>query len=92
MDNLVENNEIWPKINDSLQKINSIGTHLTLQCQIHIDEFTTVSCAEDFDKVPEGGCRRICRSLIACGHYCNSICHVIDREHIKYKCKEPCAK
>ncbi|XP_026476066.1 NFX1-type zinc finger-containing protein 1-like [Ctenocephalides felis] len=92
MDNLVASSKIWPKINDSLEKINCVGPHLTLRCQIHIDEFTTISCAEDFNKAPEGGCSRICRSLIPCGHYCNSVCHVLDREHQKYKCKEPCTR
>ncbi|PSN54493.1 hypothetical protein C0J52_05539 [Blattella germanica] len=52
-----------------------------------------VSSAEDFSDIPEGGCSLICDCLLACGHHCKKICHVIDREHNNYNCPvTPCDK
>ncbi|GLH02045.1 Regulator of nonsense transcripts 1 homolog [Gryllus bimaculatus] len=92
MDNLVESSKIWPKIKDSLMKQESYGTHLTLQCEIHHDQQTLVNCAEDFKKVPEGGCSLLCEVQLQCGHQCESVCHVNNREHKEYKCYKKCER
>lgn len=51
-----------------------------------------VSCAKDFEKVPEGGCNLECGVLLRCGHSCKSVCHVNNRDHSRYKCPERCER
>lgn len=92
MDILTQSNNVWPKIKSVLEEHGSLGTELTLQCQVHPDQQTEVHKAEDFLKVPEGGCSKLCAKQLDCGHTCSSMCHVTDREHTKYKCKSKCTK
>ena len=92
MDNLTRSSKIWPKIKETLQKQDALGTHLTLRCQVHPAVFTRVSTAGDFDKVPEGGCLQICGDELPCGHRCKSFCHVRDREHGSVQCSEQCER
>lgn len=68
------------------------GDELSLECAIHSGIITKVSKSEDFNMIMEGGCTMLCKSLLPCGHYCSSICHPYDREHIELKCREPCNK
>jgi len=69
-----------------------LGDELTLECAIHSGITTTVAKCDDFNLIMEGGCSMMCNSLISCGHYCKSICHSYDREHLEFKCMEPCNK
>jgi len=69
-----------------------LGDELTLECVVHSGITTKVSKSEDFNKIREGGCTRLCKSLLNCGHYCSSVCHSHDREHLVLKCREPCNK
>nr|CAD7432792.1 unnamed protein product [Timema monikensis] len=92
MDNLTESSTIWPTIKETLVSQEALGTHLTLRCQIHTTQFTRVGAAEDFHSVPEGGCSLMCGAKMPCGHICNSICHILNREHTDYKCMEPCER
>lgn len=48
--------------------------------------------ASDFAKSPDGGCLKKCNADLRCGHSCTSICHVLDREHKEFRCKEKCTK
>jgi len=68
------------------------GDELTLECAIHSGITTKVSKSEDFNIIMEGGCTMLCKSLLLCGHYCSSVCHSYDREHLELKCNEPCNK
>ncbi|KAJ9594037.1 hypothetical protein L9F63_014514, partial [Diploptera punctata] len=92
MDNLTKRNSIWPKVKDSLKQQDAIGTHITLRCQIHPSEFTRVCCATDFSNSPEGGCKRLCDTELACGHNCKSVCHIRNRGHENYRCFERCGR
>ncbi|XP_030749161.1 NFX1-type zinc finger-containing protein 1-like [Sitophilus oryzae] len=83
-------NQIWDKVNETLQSQNAIGDALTLKCQIHPYNFTQVKSAEDFEIISEGGCSLPCNVLLACGHNCKRTCHVGDRDHAQFKCNEPC--
>ncbi|CAG9821989.1 unnamed protein product [Phaedon cochleariae] len=89
---LCNNSEIWPKINETLKNQDAIGTHLALRCQVHTDKVTRVKTAEDFSKMPEGGCDRMCEAMLNCGHICKRLCHVEDREHQRFKCNETCER
>jgi len=92
MENLTRSSKIWPKIKETLQKQDALGTHLTLRCQVHPSVFTRVSSAADFHKVPEGGCLQICGAVLPCGHICKKVCHVRNREHGNVRCSELCER
>jgi hypothetical protein len=92
MENLTRSSKIWPKIKETLQKQDALGTHLTLRCQVHPSVFTRVSSAADFINVPEGGCLQNCGAAFPCGHICKSVCHVHDRENRNVRCSEQCER
>lgn len=92
MDILEKNNAIWPQIKKSLEELNCIGKYLTLKCQNHPEQLTSVQSAEDFLKISEGGCALPCQKLLECSHVCASMCHITDRDHRVYTCKERCLK
>ncbi|XP_014216560.1 NFX1-type zinc finger-containing protein 1-like [Copidosoma floridanum] len=92
MNDLLVNNDIWPKVKKVLEDENAIGDYIRIRCQIHRDQFFEVRKAEDFKQSPEGGCSKKCDLLLSCGHVCTNVCHILDREHIKYRCKQKCVK
>lgn len=71
---------------------NLLGPALQLRCRIHQDCVTLVKSDSDFDKVSEGGCNQLCMSELNCGHTCSRLCHIRNRDHQNYKCKNPCKK
>jgi hypothetical protein len=92
MENLTRSSTVWQKIEDTLKKQEALGAHLTLRCQVHPTMFTPVRTAADFDNVPEGGCLQRCASELPCGHTCERVCHIHNREHINMLCMEPCER
>lgn len=92
MNNLYSSGNLWKQIKETLEKQDSFGDELTLECAIHSGIITKVSKSEDFNIIMEGGCGMLCKSLLSCGHYCSSVCHSYDREHLEMKCREPCNK
>ncbi|KAJ8878732.1 hypothetical protein PR048_019318 [Dryococelus australis] len=93
MDNLTQSSEIWQKIRSSLVSQQSLGEGLTLRCQIHPNSICQVRTAGDFAKnVPEGGCMEPCLVLMSCGHKCQSMCHIQDREHTFSRCLQECPR
>lgn len=89
---LLASSELWQKIADKLTDQGSLGPFLTLRCEIHPDHITRVATANDFHKVSEGGCGQLCSQLLDCGHTCKSLCHVINKTHDLYTCREPCLR
>lgn len=62
-----------------------LGNELTLECSIHNGTFSKVSKGNDFINRK---CPRPCSQLLKCNHYCKSICHTQDREHMfMFKCR-----
>uniref|UniRef100_A0A6P7FVC7 NFX1-type zinc finger-containing protein 1-like n=1 Tax=Diabrotica virgifera virgifera TaxID=50390 RepID=A0A6P7FVC7_DIAVI len=90
MKQLRENSEIWPQVEATLKKQDAIGPYLSLRCQIHRGQITHVKSEEDFLKLPEGGCTLKCEAKLKCNHFCTRICHVLDRDHADYNCRQPC--
>uniref|UniRef100_A0A667YEL4 Zinc finger NFX1-type containing 1 n=1 Tax=Myripristis murdjan TaxID=586833 RepID=A0A667YEL4_9TELE len=84
--------KLWSNIFHTLREKGQIGTALTLSCQNHPDRQIKVSCAEDFNQAPEGGCKQPCEFRLDCGHVCTSVCHPYDPEHKKYKCGKKCQR
>ncbi|KAJ8042127.1 NFX1-type zinc finger-containing protein 1 [Holothuria leucospilota] len=83
-------NPLWKAIINDLHKRKCIGPHLKLVCRNHSETFTEVSVAEDFRRVPDGGCSEPCNARLNCGHTCQKACHPEDKEHRKVSCKKPC--
>ncbi|GJQ79482.1 hypothetical protein Trydic_g16335 [Trypoxylus dichotomus] len=92
MDLLCANSNVWQRIRNVLEEQDSLGTSLALRCQIHHDKITAVANETDFQKVSEGGCDLICGQSLPCGHQCKSFCHILNRDHNEYQCKENCIK
>ncbi|XP_063233033.1 NFX1-type zinc finger-containing protein 1-like isoform X1 [Bacillus rossius redtenbacheri] len=93
MDHLTGSSELWRQIRASLVAQQSLGGALPLRCQVHQGQCSQVKAAGDFLRsVPEGGCMLPCRVLMPCGHKCQSVCHVQDREHAAKRCLQDCAR
>lgn len=62
-----------------------LGSELTLECSIHKGTLSKVSKCEDF---VNRKCPRPCLQQLKCNHYCQSVCHTRDREHMyMFKCR-----
>ena len=84
-------NAIWANI---LKPIcEHCGPRLPLYCPNHPDNEGSIAIKdEDFNQVPEGGCRLPCEYRMPCGHTCPLVCHGYGPEHKKIKCFKPCSK
>lgn len=101
--NLISQCELWKSVKSSLQSLCSLGiklilllfsfclkfcflgSELTLECSIHKGTLSKVSKSEDF---VNRKCPRPCLQQLKCNHYCQSICHTHDREHMfMFKCR-----
>ncbi|XP_043566132.1 NFX1-type zinc finger-containing protein 1 isoform X1 [Chiloscyllium plagiosum] len=89
---ILANVPLWSKIMHTLHEKANIGPSLMLTCQNHPKTMTLVSKAEDFNKVPEGGCSLPCAYRLDCGHVCTRACHPYDMEHKQFNCLKPCQK
>ncbi|XP_025836125.1 NFX1-type zinc finger-containing protein 1-like isoform X2 [Agrilus planipennis] len=89
---LCNNSQIWPNIKGVLEKQKALGSSLTVRCQIHQDQVAHIEKLEDFKKVPEGGCLKMCNALLNCGHICKKCCHLVDRDHETFRCTERCTR
>lgn len=94
MDCLVNSpSKTWERISTELQEQGSIGTGVKLWCQNH-EEIIEVKSPEEFrEKAPEGGCTKMCKGVLPrCDHACRKMCHIVDKEHKMYQCKEQCER
>ncbi|KAK3589664.1 hypothetical protein CHS0354_015168 [Potamilus streckersoni] len=90
---LTRHSELWQDIIETLEKEERLGKALNLYCQNHPNDGFKAADAHDFEKfAPEGGCKKECKTLLKCGHFCQRLCHPDDRNHENYKCKEPCER
>ncbi|KAI8335061.1 P-loop containing nucleoside triphosphate hydrolase protein [Chlamydoabsidia padenii] len=80
-------NEIVSTMEDGANEV--IGTTLGLQCAIH-NVTTQVQWPVDFSEVKEGGCSRLCGTILDCGHQCPLRCHSYEHEDVR--CVEQCKK
>ena len=94
MNQLKARSPTWRKIEEKLKnrQPGHIGPAVTIQCQVH-GTIQSVSGDQEFSRLaPEGGCVQNCNSELDCGHICVSVCHIQDRDHVVYKCKQQCLK
>ena len=86
---LCSQSSLWKEICKDLESEGQLGNTMPLICEKH-GNVTDVKTAEDFKKVPEGGCNEPCEDRLKCGHVCVRRCHAGDPEHIRYKCRKKC--
>ncbi|XP_069114828.1 NFX1-type zinc finger-containing protein 1-like [Argopecten irradians] len=89
---LRENSGLWKQILDKAEAKGLLGTSLSLCCRNHTQIKTNVSDANDFQKVPGGGCLLKCSAELPCGHHCDRICHIDDPDHVQTQCNSRCKK
>ena len=85
---------LWRNIIGSMKQQNLVGSHLTLKCEPHEIKHL-VSKAQDFNKVPEGGCSKVCGVRRPnCGHICSRKCHPYDSNEAYHpgECTKPCIR
>ncbi|UYV64754.1 ZNFX1 [Cordylochernes scorpioides] len=83
---------LWNNIVGYLTESQNISNVLKLRCQQHTDRVTEVRREEDFRNVKEGGCDLPCNYRLECGHSCTRMCHIYDRDHVKFQCNKVCNK
>ena len=92
-DHLAAHSTLWKQISTYMKGKGHFGEGLELYCQNHPkDSPLLVKNSEDFKKAPEGGCSRICKARLQCGHKCEKYCHMLDQEHLTTMCHKPCTK
>ena len=84
------NSQLWKKILNDLREKHKVGSALQLCCINHPLSITDIRVPKDFENAPQGGCWQQCNKYLDCGHRCMLKCHVTDKDHKKYRCKEPC--
>ena len=85
-------NTLWRDIIKDMRERGNVGKALMLMCQNHPKTVIHASCAEDFEKAPNGGCTIPCAERLECGHMCHMMCHPVDPEHLEYECQKPCTR
>ncbi|CAH2096329.1 unnamed protein product [Euphydryas editha] len=92
IDILKANSSLWENIAKTLESQDSLGRSIKLKCENHVNQITTISCIDDFSKVPEGGCLLKCNYNLPCLHACPLVCHNYDRGHTTTKCHLKCER
>eukprot|EP00347_Sterkiella_histriomuscorum_P010451 403376237 len=92
-----EQQQLWLEVLNYLKEGQYIGQSLNLCCERH-KIITQIQKPEDFQNVPEGGCKLPCNARLTCGHSCKNICHSYELTledstgHKNFKCLNKCEK
>jgi len=88
--NKSENNKyLWTEIIKLANEKKVIDEKFEFKCQKH--KITNiVKVPQDFNKIPEGGCNKLCKERLECGHVCEFYCH--NFEHRREHCNKPCQR
>ena len=88
---LEKESSLWAKMMETAKEAGCFGDALSLFCENHPqDDGVKVTTADDFNKVPEGGCLKPCQARLPCGHVCPRVCHNYDKEHEFVDCYKTC--
>jgi len=80
---------LWEKIFNLASANKILVDDLKICCQKH-KNITYIKTKKDFNNIPEGGCKEICKERMDCGHICELFCHNFPHESVK--CNKPCEK
>ncbi|OAX80316.1 hypothetical protein ACJ72_05356 [Emergomyces africanus] len=88
--------ELWTRFTDLLKAASHIYSGFPTKCERHPQRKALLSCPQDFDYWPDGGCMEPCGVTLNCGlHQCPSRCHQL-YDHSKMPCdhlvQHTCAK
>ena len=73
-DLLAEKSKLWKEVVMAAKSTGIFGSELHLVCHNHPeDEGVRAVSAEDFTRVPEGGCMKPCEYRLKCGHVCPKV-------------------
>ena len=73
-DLLAEKSRLWKEVVMAAKSTGIFGSELHLVCHNHPeDEGVRAVSAEDFTRVPEGGCMKPCEYRLKCGHVCPKV-------------------
>ena len=73
-DLLAEKSKLWKEVVMTAKSTGIFGSELHLVCHNHPeDEGVRAVSAEDFTRVPEGGCMKPCEYRLKCGHVCPKV-------------------
>eukprot|EP00347_Sterkiella_histriomuscorum_P007358 403349252 len=92
--NIEGQQQLWFEVLDYLRKNKLLGPALNLCCEKHKNA-TAIQNPEDFQNVPEGGCKQLCNARLNCGHACKIVCHYYEQAstgHSKFKCLQECGR
>ncbi|KKZ62783.1 hypothetical protein EMCG_02894 [[Emmonsia] crescens] len=79
--------ELWKRFTDLLKEGSHIYSGFPIKCERHPDRKALLSCPQDFDNCPDGGCMEPCGVTLNCGiHPCPSRCHQL-YDHSRMPCK-----
>lgn len=79
--------ERWKDFAKYMKSRDLYGTHLQLSCYEHGDTFN-VGRWQDFDLMRNGGCSKLCETLMNDGHRCPEVCHFLSHDQVV--CHEAC--
>uniref|UniRef100_A0A2S2P903 NFX1-type zinc finger-containing protein 1 n=2 Tax=Schizaphis graminum TaxID=13262 RepID=A0A2S2P903_SCHGA len=85
---LARASKLWSSVKKYLSNMNALGPTLLLKCQIHNKCLGSVSNHLDFQRFTV--CQLKCNAKLSCGHLCEKLCHVEDRDHLMVKCSNVC--
>ncbi|KAI7880615.1 hypothetical protein K492DRAFT_147074 [Lichtheimia hyalospora FSU 10163] len=83
---------VWANVTQQMRARGMLDSHLTVTCKSHPDTTNQLGHYKDFDLVRNGGCNRICNTLLECGHACEELCHHLKHANAANKCKRPCVR
>ncbi|CDH49006.1 nfx1-type zinc finger-containing protein 1 [Lichtheimia corymbifera JMRC:FSU:9682] len=83
---------IWANVAQQMRARGSLDSHLTVTCKSHPDTTNHLGHHRDFEAVRNGGCNRVCNTLLECGHACEEMCHHLKHSSATSKCKRPCVR
>ena len=84
---------LWESIISDVEDRGCFGSGLPLYCCNHPETKFTARKDSDFAaNAPNGGCQRMCDIRLLCGHSCTQTCHIVDREHEKFRCMKTCER
>ncbi|KAF4451945.1 hypothetical protein F53441_5140 [Fusarium austroafricanum] len=81
--------QTWSTVYDKFNDRGHFNKFLPVTCENHGIK-TLISCAEDWDTVSGGGCKKPCEHTCPEGHPCGLTCHPYDQPEVK--CQSRCEK
>ncbi|KAI9488881.1 hypothetical protein BDB00DRAFT_846083 [Zychaea mexicana] len=80
----------WSNVIQYMKDRGLCEPNIELQCQKHKDQISLAANHADFILVKNGGCTKLCDTLLDCGHVCKETCHHM--KHSNIMCQQSCER